>query len=67
MTSLRVACIPGDGIGQEVLPAACDVLDGIAALAEHDQVFLERSASPGGSRGPRRDGQRAVRDGGPHG
>ena len=79
MTSLRIACIPGDGIGQEVLPAACDVLDvvgqaydldftwthfdwsceryardgammpedGIAALAEHDQVFLGAVGFPG--------------------
>jgi tartrate dehydrogenase/decarboxylase/D-malate dehydrogenase len=33
-TAHRIAAIPGDGIGREVLPAACDVLD--AACAAHD-------------------------------
>jgi tartrate dehydrogenase/decarboxylase / D-malate dehydrogenase len=34
MTAHRIGLIPGDGIGQEVLPAACSVLD--AVCAAHD-------------------------------
>ncbi|NMH97076.1 tartrate dehydrogenase [Pseudonocardia acidicola] len=30
MSSHRIALIPGDGIGQEVIPAACAVLDAVA-------------------------------------
>lgn len=32
MRRYRIASIPGDGIGKEVLPAACKVLDKVAAL-----------------------------------
>ncbi|MDA2986707.1 MAG: isocitrate/isopropylmalate family dehydrogenase, partial [Actinomycetota bacterium] len=35
MTGMRIAAIPGDGIGPEVLPAATEVLD--AALARHGE------------------------------
>jgi tartrate dehydrogenase/decarboxylase/D-malate dehydrogenase len=31
MTTHRIALIPGDGIGQEVIPAACAVLDAVGA------------------------------------
>ncbi|WP_328617422.1 tartrate dehydrogenase [Amycolatopsis sp. NBC_00355] len=37
MTSHRIALIPGDGIGREVTPAACAVLD--AAGARHGVAF----------------------------
>jgi tartrate dehydrogenase/decarboxylase/D-malate dehydrogenase len=37
MTSHRIALIPGDGIGREVTPAACAVLD--AAGARHGVTF----------------------------
>jgi tartrate dehydrogenase/decarboxylase/D-malate dehydrogenase len=37
MTNYRVALIPGDGIGTEVIPAACLVLDAVGA--RHDVTF----------------------------
>ncbi|GAB49722.1 tartrate dehydrogenase [Mobilicoccus pelagius] len=37
MTTYRIACIPGDGIGTEVVPAACEVLEAVGAA--HDLEF----------------------------
>ncbi|WP_312717596.1 tartrate dehydrogenase [Mobilicoccus sp.] len=37
MTTFRIACIPGDGIGTEVTPAACEVLEAVGA--RHDLRF----------------------------
>ena len=37
-TSLNIAVIPGDGIGNEIIPVACEVID--AALADQTHVAL---------------------------
>lgn len=37
MTTFRIALIPGDGIGAEVIPAACEVMEAVGA--RHDITF----------------------------
>ena len=46
MTTYRVAVIPGDGIGNEVIPAAVDV---VGAAAERHQVHIDWTHFPWGS------------------
>ena len=43
MRTYAVAAIPGDGIGQEVVPAAADVLD--EAARRHDFELAGTAAS----------------------
>ena len=35
MKTYRIACIPGDGIGKEVIPAGREVLEALAATQSH--------------------------------
>ncbi|WP_040156283.1 tartrate dehydrogenase [Mobilicoccus massiliensis] len=41
MTTFRIALIPGDGIGTEVIPAACEVLDVVGAANGLDFAYTE--------------------------
>lgn len=41
MTTFRIALIPGDGIGKEVVPPACDVLDAVGAANGFDFDYTE--------------------------
>ena len=45
MTSYRIALIPGDGIGKEVVPEGCRVLEKVAAKFGLDFTFDEKDWS----------------------
>ncbi len=52
MKTYRIALIPGDGIGKEVIPAGAEVLDALAASGAG--CASSSSASAGGATGTAR-------------
>ena len=43
MKNFRIACIPGDGIGKEVIPAGQQVRQ---ALRDHDAILFGSAGAP---------------------
>ena len=49
---LRITCIPGDGIGPEIVAEAKKVLEKVAAVYGHTMKFTDILMGEGGGRGP---------------
>jgi 3-isopropylmalate dehydrogenase len=45
----RIVCLPGDGIGPEILPAALEVLDAVGSFSYEEQLFGGASIDAHGS------------------